>query len=77
MRNQKIRHYATGKYENYPHCYVCSKPVLNYASHPMTDCKDINGENVGDILLVLCDKCYIKTEDLKTLREMKQYLEKL
>lgn len=77
MRNQKIRDFKNARYAKYPHCYVCGKPILDYASHPMTDCKDVNGENIGDILLVLCNKCYKKTEQLKTLQEMKQYLGKL
>ncbi len=74
MRKQHIRGILTGKYENYPHCYVCNKPVLDYFSHALTDCNDKNGKSIDDLLLVLCRECYTKTEGLDTQEDIIKYI---
>ena len=76
MRNQKLRDFQTGKYENYPRCYVCDKPVLNYFSHALTDCDDINGKDFADLMLVLCEKHAKSTENIKTVEEAVEYINK-
>lgn len=68
---QGYRDRGTGQYAKTPKCQGCGKAVdiLEYASHPMTDCTGDDGRPWGDTAIRLCDRCYSVTDHMRNVAE--------
>ena len=65
---QQTRDRATGKYEKLNACEICGKSATaEYWSHEMCN-------EWGGIGLILCKKCYGKTEAITDKKEFKKLL---
>lgn len=71
---QKYRIPSNGRYSQVNRCNICNKNAgIDYYSHHLTDTIDSNGEDWGDLGLVLCERCCADTEDITTVAEFKKY----
>ena len=63
----------SGRYSNMTPCYGgCGKGMSvqgSYWSHPLTDMEGTDGVGFGDIGIMLCRKCYDRTEHITTTAE--------
>ncbi len=77
MRDQTRRR-RNGQYDFGPRCYACNKLAgEDYCSHPFTDSVDSDGEQWGDIALVLCGRCADATLHMNTVAEFEAYRAKV
>jgi hypothetical protein len=68
------RNKESGRFSKGPQCYACNRPAgHDYCSHPMSDCDDPDGQNWGDMALVLCKDCEIATHSMTRVQEFLDY----
>jgi hypothetical protein len=68
---------TNGKYAKFQDCYGECGGRVNpdyYISHSLTDCRDAEGEDFGDLMLMICPKCQKATANMTTVREVRGFV---